>query len=115
MPRRGSSARHLPDQGLLSIGALSAATRKHAPKALLQDLRTEIAGITGEEPPPLERLVRVRARTLVMITALTAAFYVLLPQLAHVDDSFEAISHANWAWLVVCIVMSLSLNGFDAT
>ncbi len=112
-PAVASAARILSREDLAAAApylqplALSAATRKHAGKALLQELRTEIAEITGEEPPPLERLVRVRARTLVMITALTAAFYVLLPQLAHVDDSFEAISHADWAWLIVCIVMSL--------
>ncbi len=42
-----------------------------------------------------------------MIAALTGAFYVLLPQLAHVDDSFAALSHADWPWLIVCILMSL--------
>ena len=58
---------------------------------------TQVATATGEEPAPLERLVRVRARTLVMIAALTAAFYVLLPQLANVGDSFEALGSAELA------------------
>ena len=40
------------------------------------------------------------ARTLVMITALTAAFYVLLPQLADVGDSVDAMAAANWWWLI---------------
>jgi undecaprenyl-diphosphatase len=108
-----SAARHMSADELAAAApylqplALSAATRKHASKSLLQDLRSQIAAITGEEPPPLERLVRVRARTLVMIAALTAAFYVLLPQLAHVDDSFAALGHADWPWLIVCILMSL--------
>ena len=55
---------------------------------------------------PLERLVRVRPRTLVTIATLTGAFYVLLPQLANVDDSIEALGSANWGWLAGAVVMS---------
>ncbi len=87
--------------------ALSAATRKQASKTTLGELRTQIAAVTGEEPPPLERLIRVRPRTLMMITVGVGAFYLLLPQLAHVGDSFTALRHANFAWIAVCIVMSL--------
>ena len=112
-PALAAAARAMSTDDLIAAApyfqplALSAATRKKASKALLQDLRTRVADITGEEPAPLERLVRVRARTLIMIAALTGAFYVLLPQLAHVDDSFDALQHADWAWLIVCILMSL--------
>jgi undecaprenyl-diphosphatase len=87
--------------------ALSAATRKQASKALLHELRDAIATATGEEPAPLERLIRVRPRTLFMIAALVGAFYVLLPQLANVGDSFAALRHASVAWLVVAVLMSL--------
>jgi undecaprenyl-diphosphatase len=87
--------------------ALSRATRKHAPKQLLGDLRDSIVSATDVEPVPLERLVRVRARTLVMIAALSAAFYVLLPQLADVGDSLDAMRGADWWWLIGCAVMSL--------
>jgi len=87
--------------------ALSAATRKQASKALLRELRDGIATVTGAPPAPLEQLVRVRARTLFMIAALTAAFYVLLPQLADVGDSVDALGSANWWWLAVCVVMSV--------
>ncbi len=86
--------------------ALSASTRKRAPKSLLQELRSGIAEATGTEAAPVEKLVRVKARTLVTIAALTGAFYVLLPQLAHVGDSFTALRTANFAWLVVALVMS---------
>ena len=74
---------------------------------MLRDLRDGIAEATGEAPAPLEQLVRVRARTLVTIAALTAAFYVLLPQLADVGDSVDALGSANFAWLAVCVVMSI--------
>ena len=87
--------------------ALSAATRKRASKALLHDLRDAVATASGVEAPPLERLIRVRPRTLLMITALVGAFYVLLPQLANVGDSFSSLRHASVPWLIVSIVMSL--------
>ncbi len=87
--------------------ALSARTRKPATKALLQELRTDIAAVTGEEPPPLERLIRVNPRTLLMIAVSVGAFYFLLPQLANVGDSFTALRSANFWWLAVCVVMSL--------
>ena len=94
--------------------ALSAATRKQASKAMLRELRDGIATTTGEAPVPLEQLVRVRARTLVMIAALSAAFYVLLPQLADVGDSIDALGSANWWWLAVCVVMSIGTYLFAA-
>jgi undecaprenyl-diphosphatase len=86
--------------------ALTRATRSGASKKLLHELRDRITDATGVEPEPLEQLVRVRPRTLVMIAALTAAFYVLLPQLADVGDSVDALQDADWWWLVVCVVMS---------
>jgi glycosyltransferase 2 family protein len=87
--------------------ALSAATRRRASKSLLTNLRAMVSAATGVEPAPLERLVRVRPRTLITIAALAGAFYILLPQLAHVGDSFRALRTANWAWLLACIVLSL--------
>jgi glycosyltransferase 2 family protein len=86
--------------------ALSAATRKQASKSLLKELRDDVTAATGQEPEPLERLVRVRPRTLVMIATLTGAFYFLLPQLANVDDSVRALRSANWGWLAGAVVMS---------
>jgi undecaprenyl-diphosphatase len=86
--------------------ALSAATRARASKSTLKALRDRIADTTGHEPEPLERLVRVRPRTLIMIATLTGAFYFLLPQLANVDESVRALGSANWAWLAGTLVMS---------
>ena len=45
--------------------ALSAATRKQVSKSLLGDLRAAAAAASGEEPAPLERLIRVRPRTMI--------------------------------------------------
>ena len=86
--------------------ALSAATRHAASKSLLRELRASVEAATGVAPVPLERLIRVRPRTLVTIAALVGAFYVLLPQLANVGDSFVALRSANWGWLVASAVLS---------
>ena len=83
--------------------ALSAATRKRASKSLLEGAaRERVVAATDVEPVPLERLVRVKPRTLMTIAALVGAFYLVLPQLANVDDSFAALDTANWGWLAVC-------------
>jgi undecaprenyl-diphosphatase len=94
--------------------ALTTATRRRASKSLLKELRDGVAAASGHEPEPLERLVRVRPRTLFMIATLTGAFYFLLPQLANVDDSLRALGSANWAWLAGAIVMSLLTYGASA-
>jgi undecaprenyl-diphosphatase len=86
--------------------ALSAATRRSARKSMLKDLRSTVAETTSRDQVPLERLVRVRPRTLIMIATLTGAFYVLLPQLANVDDSVSALGSANWWWLAGAVAMS---------
>ena len=96
-PRRGDAVR--PTTGV---------DRRHAPAGLevaaQGRARRTSDEATGLEPEPLERLVRVRPRTLLMIATLTGAFYFLLPQLANVDDSIEAIRSANWGWLAGCVV-----------
>ena len=109
----GSAARVLAPHDLaatmpyLQPLALSASTRKQVSKSVLTDLRRGVAEATGEEPVPLERLVRVRPRTAIIVVALAAAFYVLLPQLAQVGDSVAAMRSANWGWLAVCGLLSM--------
>ena len=94
--------------------ALSAATRKQAGKSMLRELRTAVAEASDQEPVPLEQLVRVRPRTLLMVATLTGAFYFLLPQLANVDESIEAVSSANWGWLAGAVVLSGATYVFSA-
>jgi uncharacterized protein (TIRG00374 family) len=86
--------------------ALTASTRAVASKSLLGQLRDGIAGTTGTEPEPLERLVRVRPRTLLTVATVAGAFYLLLPQLADVGDSFTALRSANYPWLLACVALS---------
>ena len=90
-----------------------------APRALggHPEGRVEVeAGRAPERPsarPPARRPSRSSGwcgsgpKTLLTIAMLVGAFYVLLPQLASVDDSFEAIGDANYGWLAVSFVMSI--------
>ena len=95
-PRRCRTSNRSPCPRRLA-GGLEVAARRAA---------RGVADATGRRREPLERLVRVRPRTLLMIATLTGAFYLLLPQLANVDDSFAALRAANWAWLAGCVAMS---------
>ena len=88
--------------------ALSAATRKQVSKSLLHDLRAAVATASGEEaraaraadpraaPHALhDRRARRRVLRLAARNSPTSA------------TASRRSRHANWAWLVVCIVMSL--------
>lgn len=86
--------------------ALSAATGRTISKSTLAELRAGVAEATSRQELPLERLIRVRPRTLIMIATFAGAFYILLPQLANVDDSIGALRSANWGWLGGAAVMS---------
>jgi len=91
-------ARSLP---LLQPLGLSAATRRavKGQDGLLTRTRATAAAASGQEPPELVRVQRVRPRTLLTIAALAGAFYYLLPQLADVGSSWHALQSANWIWL----------------
>src|SRR5690349_6249551 len=93
---------------LLQPLALSAATRRAVAghDGLLARTRAVAAAASGQEPPELARVQRVRPRTLLAIAALTGAFYYLLPKLAQVGSSWHALQSAHWIWLPVVIAFS---------
>jgi glycosyltransferase 2 family protein len=101
----GRLARAVP---LLQPLALSAATRRAVAghDGLLTRTRAAAAAASGQEPPALARVQRVRPRTLLAIAALTGAFYYLLPKLAQVGSSWHALQSAHWIWLPVVIAFS---------
>jgi undecaprenyl-diphosphatase len=94
---------------LLQPLALSAATRQAIARGdgLLADTRSAAAAASGLDGPPLARLQRVRPRTLLAIAAAAGAFYFVLPQLAQVGSSWQALQSARWAWLPVIIACSV--------
>jgi uncharacterized membrane protein YbhN (UPF0104 family) len=94
---------------LLHPLALSASTRREikGQDGLLKNTRAAaIAASGGDAGSDLVRLQRVRPRTLLAIAALAGAFYFLLPQIADVSSSWNALQHASWAWLPVIIGLS---------
>jgi glycosyltransferase 2 family protein len=95
---------------LLQPLALSAATRRavKAQDGLLKRTRSRAADASGEPAPELERVQRVRPRTLLAIAAAAGAFYLLLPELAKVPGSWRAVEHADWIWVPAVIACSVA-------
>ncbi len=93
---------------LLQPLALSAATRHSIAQhgGLLAKTRSAAVAASGGADQQLARIQRVRPRTLLAIAAATCAFYLLLPQLAHVGGSWRALESAHWVWLPVVIATS---------
>jgi glycosyltransferase 2 family protein len=99
-----------PAVPLLQPLALSAATRRavKAQDGLLKRTRSRAADASGRPAEELERVQRVRPRTLVTIGALSGAFYYLLPELAKVAGGWQAVLHAQWIWVPVVIACSVA-------
>lgn len=75
---------------------------------LLDRTRAEAAAASGgRAPADLARVERVRPRTLLAIAAASAAFYLVLPELAKVPASWRALQSAHWIWLPVIIAFSV--------
>ena len=93
---------------LLQPLALSAGTRRAIARhdGLLTRTRAAAAAASGRKDQELARIQRVRLRTLLAIAAVAGAFYYLLPQLAQVGSSWQAVQSADWAWLPLVIVLS---------
>src|SRR5690349_759439 len=97
-----------PAVPLLQPLALSAGTRRAIARhdGLLTRTRAAAAAASGREDQEPARIQRVRPRTLLAIAAAAGAFYYLLPQLAQVGSSWQAIQSADWAWLPLVIALS---------
>jgi uncharacterized membrane protein YbhN (UPF0104 family) len=93
---------------LLQPMALSAATRRAIArqKGLLDRTRNTAAAQGSQADIELAKVQRVKLRTLLSIAAASAAFYILLPQLAQAAGSWGAVLHADWAWLAAVIAAS---------
>jgi glycosyltransferase 2 family protein len=94
---------------LLQPLALSVATRRacRSQHGLLDSLRSAAAAAGGVEQPRLERLSRVRLRTVLMVACLGIALYVVLPQLGDFQQTADAIEHAEWGWVALAVLTSI--------
>lgn len=81
---------------------------------LLDELRVAAAEAAGVEEVSLERLERIRPRTLVMVVASSLAFYSLLPQLANLGSTVESFTDADPLWLVGTVLASVASYVFAA-
>jgi undecaprenyl-diphosphatase len=88
--------------------ALSSETRRRVrgDKDLLPELRDHVRVRTGAGDVQLERLERIKPKTLLIILASTLAFYSLLPQLANLEDTADTFGSAEPEWLVAAVVAS---------
>ena len=93
---------------LLQPLALSAGTRRAIARrdGLLTQTRAAAAAAGGREDQELASIQRIRPRTLLAIAAAAGAFYFLLPKLAQVGSSWQAVQSADWAWLPLIIALS---------
>jgi undecaprenyl-diphosphatase len=97
-----------PSVPLLQPLALSAGTRRAIARhpGLLARTRSRAAA-SSAATEDLARVERVRPRTLLAIAAATAAFYLVLPELAQVGSGWRAVESAHWIWLPVVIACSV--------
>jgi undecaprenyl-diphosphatase len=88
--------------------ALSSATRQDlkAHPGLLDDLRRQVCETLDLAPTKPEQLTRIRPRTLITVVALGVAVHLLLPQVAELGQTTDAIRSARWGWLAVAAVLS---------
>jgi len=88
--------------------ALSTATRQDlkARPGLLVDLRRQAAEALDVDLPQPEQLTRLRLRTLVTVLVLGVAVHLLLPQVAELRQTTDALRSARWGWLAVAAVLS---------
>jgi glycosyltransferase 2 family protein len=98
-----------PSVPLLQPLALSAGTRRAVARhpGLLARTRSRAAADSSVPTEELARVQRVRPRTLLAIAAATAAFYLVLPELAQVGSGWRAVQSAHWIWLPVVIACSV--------
>jgi uncharacterized membrane protein YbhN (UPF0104 family) len=93
---------------LLQPTALSRQVRRSLPKTkeLMTNLRKETADALGEPEPELTELRRVSPANLAMAAGAALGVYLLLGELADVASVGDVFTDPNWAWVVVCFVLS---------
>jgi glycosyltransferase 2 family protein len=95
---------------LLQPLALSASTRsavRHRPD-MLSDLRQATADRTHAGTTGLDQLARVRPVTVLWLVLGLFAVHLLLPQVGELHQTLATLRHAQAAWLVAAVVMSVA-------
>jgi len=79
-------------------------------KTRLDDLRKLGAQAADTEEPPLQQLYRVDKTNLLMAIGSLIAVFALLSQIGSPQELWDTIKEAEWYWLVIALVLSLSTN-----
>ncbi|MDQ6928291.1 MAG: flippase-like domain-containing protein, partial [Actinomycetota bacterium] len=101
---------------LLQAAALSRETRGAAgPKrkelhARLKHLSELGAAAADTDIPPLEELHRVKTSSLLMAVGMFLAAAALLSQVGDPADLWDTVTEAQWNWLLLAFVLSMSTN-----
>ena len=75
-------------------------------KGLFDEITLAVRDATGAPEAKFEQLERIKPKTVLMIVAGSLAFYALLPQLANIDETTDALADANLWWLPAILVGS---------
>lgn len=92
----------------LQPNALSADTRRavRASPGLSRQLQAAAAAAVGADSVELQRLERLRLRTLLVLVGTGLAAYVLISQVTQIDDLPGIVAALDWRWAVVALVAS---------
>ena len=87
------------------------------PRALLRDLKEEVAGQTGAELPKAAPLHRVTGRQLLTFALTLLAAYALIGMLSGIDfaEVWEELQNASWGWVLAAFIVSQLPLLSDAT
>ena len=99
--------------------AVSAAARRETekPKTLIEDIRQEVARVTGAEVEETAQIRRVRARDVVTTGLTLFAAYFLITQLSDIDfvAVWDEVQNAEWALIVAAFVVGQLVYFPEAT
>ena len=119
-PERAIAAAHraLGNDGLNAILPLIQPTalvpvtrhRLKGRKGFLKDLLKQAVAVTGGEEPQLEQLRRISPATLFMALGSIIAVYALMVQIGDPQEMWNQIKNAQWIFIVLAGVATLSTN-----
>lgn len=113
-----AARRALGDDALAAVtarcqpAALARSTRAIVPdaKALLAEVRTEVADRTGAEAPELVKLRRVSLADIAMVALTLFGVSLIVRQFTDADDVWAELASATPAWVATAFVLSLLTN-----
>lgn len=77
-------------------------------KGLLDEVSIAVRDATGAPEVELEKIERIKLKTVLMIVAGSLAFYSLLPQLANIGETTDALGDANLWWVPAILAGSVA-------